>query len=240
VACLGGSFWVDTSGPDGGPGSASTKAVTGTTYGYGLYDDSKTTWANADGYLPAMVTTFHRDGATIAITNFGDQVSTGGHDYVIVYSQVAVTNPTSSAISVDPQASAGLIPLNSVPVKVPAHSTVRHDYAVPADKFGGSYDYPSDAAIKAAGGFGQHFAHMKSYWDGQLSSIAQITRLPDASLINAYKSGFIYTQIIRAGDELKTGACGPTTGWPSRWATAVRPRGPRPSTTACWPRPARR
>src|SRR5580704_10478897 len=75
VACLGGSFWVDTSGPAGGPGSASTAAVSGTTYGYGVYDDSKTTWKNADGYLPAMVTTFHRDGASVAITNFGDQVS---------------------------------------------------------------------------------------------------------------------------------------------------------------------
>jgi len=79
VACLGGSFWVDTSGPNGGPGSASTAAVTGTTYGYGVYDDSPTTWTNADGYLPALVTTFHRDGATISITNFGDDVSIGGH-----------------------------------------------------------------------------------------------------------------------------------------------------------------
>jgi hypothetical protein len=208
VACLGGSFWVDTSGPDGGPGSASTKAVTGTTYGYGIYDDSKTTWANADGYLPAMVTTFHRDGATIAITNFGDRVSIGGHDFVIVYSRVAVTNPGSSTISVDPQASAGLIPLDSAGVKVPSHSTVVHDYAVPADKFGGSYDYPAAAAIKAAGGFGQHFAHMKAYWDGQLAKIAQITSLPDQNLINAYKSGFIYTQIIRSGTELKTGVNG--------------------------------
>ena len=79
VACLGGSFWVDTSGPDGGPGSASTAAVTGTTYGYGVYDDSKTSWANADGYLPAMVTSFSRDGAKISITNFGDKVTVGGH-----------------------------------------------------------------------------------------------------------------------------------------------------------------
>jgi len=31
--------------------------VTGTSYGYGVYDDSPTTWKNADGYLPAMVTT---------------------------------------------------------------------------------------------------------------------------------------------------------------------------------------
>jgi hypothetical protein len=208
VACLGGSFWVDTSGASGGPGSASTAAVTGTTYGYGIYDDSPTTWVNADGYLPALVTTFHRDGATIAITNFGDQVSIGGNSFVVIYSRVSVSNPTGSAITVDPQASAGLIPLNSASDTVPAHATVNHDYAVPSDKFGGSYAYPSSAAIVAAGGFGQHFAHMRAYWNGQLAGIAQITRLPDASLINAYKTGFIYTQIIRSGDELKTGANG--------------------------------
>ena len=208
VACLGGSFWVDTSGPDAGPGSASTAPVTGTTYGYGVYDDSPTTWTNANGYLPALVTTFHRDGAAISITNFGDQVSIGGNEFVIVYSRVSVSNPTGAAISVDPQASAGLIPLNSASDTVPAHGTVNHDYAVPADKFGGSYAYPSWSAIVAAGGFDQHFAHMRSYWNGQLAGIAQITQLPDASLINGYKTGFIYTQIIRSGAELKTGANG--------------------------------
>ena len=208
VACLGGSFWVDTSGPDGGPGSASTAAVTGTTYGYGVYDDSPTTWTNADGYLPALVTSFHRDGAAISITNFGDDVTIGGNAYVIIYSRVSVTNPTSAVISIDPQASAGLIPLNSAPDAVPPHSTVNHDYAVPSDKFGGSYAYPSSGAIVAAGGFDQHFAHMRGYWNGQLAGIAQITQLPDASLIDAYKTGFIYTQIIRSGDELKTGANG--------------------------------
>jgi hypothetical protein len=208
VACLGGSFWVDTSGASGGPGSASTSAVTGTTYGYGVYNDSKTSWTNADGYLPALVTRFSRDGATIAITNFGDKVTIGGHDYVIIYSRVAVTNPTGRAITVDPQASAGLIPLNSAPDTVPAHSTVDHDYAVPSDKFGGSYAYPANSAIVAAGGFDQHYADMTSFWNGQLKGIAQITQLPNASLINAYKSGFIYTQIIRSGTELKTGVNG--------------------------------
>src|SRR6201996_9009961 len=208
VACLGGSFWVDTSGPNGGPGSASTAAVTGTTYGYGVYDDSTTTWANAGGYLPALVSTFHRDGATVAITNFGDQVSIGGHSYVIIYSRVSVTTPTGAAISLDPEPTAGLIPLNSAANTVPARSTVNHDYAVAADKFGGSYGYPSAAAITAAGGFDQHFTHMRSYWNAQLAGIAQITALPDASLIDAYKTGFIYTQIIRSGDKLKTGANG--------------------------------
>jgi hypothetical protein len=208
VACLGGSFWVDTSGPDGGPGSASTAAVTGTTYGYGVYDDSPTTWTNADGYLPALVTTFHRDGATISITNFGDDVSIGGHAYVIIYSRVSVTNPTGAPITVDPQPSAGLVALNKASDTVPAHATVNHDYAVPSDKFGGSYGYPAASALVAAGGYDRHFAHMQAYWKRQLAGIAQITALPDSSLIDAYKTGFIYTQIIRAGDELKTGANG--------------------------------
>jgi hypothetical protein len=208
VACLGGSFWVDTSGADGGPGSASTAAVTGTTYGYGIYDDSSTTWTNADGYLPALVTGFHRDGAAISITNFGDDVTIGGHAYVVIYSRVQVTNPTGQTISVDPQPSAGLVPLNSAPVAVPPHSAVDHDYAVASDRFGGSYAWPSAGALAAAGGYDQHFAHMRAYWNSQLAGIAQIQTLPDQSLVNAYKTGFIYTQIIRSGDELKTGANG--------------------------------
>src|ERR1700727_2142617 len=72
TACLGGSFFVTTGN---GPGSGATAAVTGTTYGYGIYNDSPTTWANAGGYLPALVTGFQRDGAQVAITNFGDQVT---------------------------------------------------------------------------------------------------------------------------------------------------------------------
>jgi hypothetical protein len=208
VACLGGSFWVDTSGPDGGPGSASTAAVTGTTYGYGIYDDSSTTWTNADGYLPALVTGFHRDGAAISITNFGDDVTIGGHAYVVIYSRVQVTNPTGQTISVDPQPSAGLAPLNSAPVAVPPHSAVDHDYAVTSDRFGGSYAWPSAGALAAAGGYDQHFAHMRAYWNSELAGITQIQTLPDQSLVNAYKTGFIYTQIIRSGDELKTGANG--------------------------------
>ena len=205
TACLGGSFFVTTAN---GPGSGSTAAVTGTTYGYGIYDDSPTTWANSDGYLPALVTTFHRDGARISITNFGDKVTIGGHAYVVIYSRVQVANPTGQAVSIDPQPSAGLIALGSAPVTVPAHGTVNHDYAVASDRFGGSYAWPSAAAIKAAGGFGQHFAHMRGYWNGQLAGIAQIRQLPDPGLVDAYRTGFIYTQIIRSGTELKTGANG--------------------------------
>jgi hypothetical protein len=205
VECLGGSFFVTTAN---GPGSGSTKAVQGTTYGYGVYDDSPTTWANADGYLPALVTTFHRDGAVVSITNFGDEVTIGGHEYVAIYSRVQVHNPTSEPVTIDPQPSAGLITLHAAPDTVPPHSTADHDYVVAANRFGGSYPWPTAAELVAAGGFGQHFAHMRGYWNGQLSHIAQIVTLPDQSLADAYRTGFIYTQIIRAGNQLKTGANG--------------------------------
>jgi hypothetical protein len=208
TGCLGGSFFVDTSPAGAGPGSSSTAAVTGTTYGYGIYNDTATTWANADGYLPALVTTFRSGGASVSITNFGDKVTIGGHAYVAIYSRVAVTNPTAQTLTVDPQASSGLIPLNSAPDAVPPGQTVDHDYVVASDRFGGSYPWPSASALAAAGGFDQHFAHMRGYWNAQLAGIAQINTLPDQSLTDAYRTGFIYTQIIRAGDELKTGANG--------------------------------
>ena len=205
TACLGGSFFVTSAN---GPGSGSTAAVTGTSYGYGVYNDTATSWRNADSYLPALVTTFHSSGASVSITNFGDQVTIGGHDYVAIYSRVQVSNPTAQPLSINPAPSAGLIPLNSAPTTVPAHGTVNHDYVVASDRFGGSYPWPSASALAGAGGFDQHFAHMRSYWNNQLAGIAQIVSLPDPSLVDAYRTGFIYTQIIRSGNELKTGASG--------------------------------
>jgi len=205
TACLGGSFFVTTGN---GPGSGATGPVEGTSYGYGIYNDTRTTWTNADGYLPALVTSFRRDGARVTITNFGDQVTIGGHRFVAIYSRVAVTNPTSQPITLSPQPSAGLVPLNSASDTVAPHATADHDYVVASNKFGGSYPWPSSQALAAAGGFDQHFAHMRAYWNAQLSNIAQIVRLPDQSLADAYRTGFIYTQIIRSGNELKTGASG--------------------------------
>jgi hypothetical protein len=193
VACLSGSFVVIN---------------TQQTYGYGLYDGSTTQWVNAEGYLPALVTSFSRDGANVSITNFADKVDIGGHPFVVVYSRVAATNPTGHSITVDPQPTSNLVPLNSAPLTVAAHRTVRHDYAAASDKFGGSYDYPAAADLAAAGGFAQHYGHMRTFWDHQLGQLAQIQQLPDRTLIDAYKTGFIYTQISRGGSQLKTGVNG--------------------------------
>lgn len=193
VTCLGGTFVVqDDMYQD---------------YGFGIYDGARTTWTDADGYLPAQITTFHRSGAVVSITEFADRVVIGGDAYVAVYSRVRVSNPTNRVVAANPEASPGLVPLDSAPDAVKPHRSVDHDYVVAADRFGNDYPWPSSEALVAAGGFDQHFAHMRSFWNQQLAGIAQIT-VPDASLVDAYRSGFIYTQIARSANMLDTGVNG--------------------------------
>ncbi len=190
VACLGGSFYV--------------QGDVNRTYGFGVYDDSATTWTNLDGYLPALVTAFHRAGTDVSITNFGDEVMIGGRAYVAVYSRVSVHNPTTRALRVDPRPSAGLVALDTAPLEVGAHTTVDHDYVVAVDRFGQPYPWPSGTSLAHAGGFDQHLAHMRAFWNAQLATITQL-RLPDDRLVDAYRSGFIYTQIARSANHLNTG-----------------------------------
>jgi hypothetical protein len=193
TACLGGSFYV----PNG----------IDTTYGFGVYNDSPTTWTNADGYLPALVTSFTSAGAKVSITNFGDRVVIGGNPYVLIYSRVAVHNPTSQRVTVDPQPSPGLVPLNSAPDQVSPGATADHDYVVAADRFGGSYAWPTAAQLAATGSYNAHFARMRAFWNRQLAGITQLA-LPDQQLVEAYKAGFAYTQIDRSGNSLDTGTNG--------------------------------
>jgi hypothetical protein len=193
VTCLGGTFVVQ----DG----------IYRDYGFGIYNGSRTTWSDVDGYLPAQVTTFRRPGVVVAITEFADQVSIAGDAYVAVYCRVAVRNVTDHPVVADPEASAGLVPLNAAPDPVEPRSTVDHDYVVAADRFGNAYPWPTTAELAAAGGFDAHLAHMEQFWNTQLAAITQIS-VPDRSLVDAYRSGFITTQIARSGDELHTGVNG--------------------------------
>jgi NPCBM-associated, NEW3 domain of alpha-galactosidase len=193
VACLGGSFFVQN-GID-------------TTYGYGVYNYSPTTWTSADGYLPALVTGFADHGANVSITNFGDRVVLGGHAYVAIYSRVAVHNPTAHPVTVNPEPSPGLLPLSHAPDTVPPGQTVDHDYVVAADRFGNSYPWPTATELEQAGGWTEHFAHMRAFWTAQLATITQLN-LPDPQLVDAYKAGFIYAQIDRSGNQLDTGTNG--------------------------------
>ena len=80
VGCLSGSFVVKN---------------TGQLYGYGIYDGSLTSWKNAEGYLPALVTSFRRGAAVVSITNFADKVAVNGHQFVAVYSRVRITNTST-------------------------------------------------------------------------------------------------------------------------------------------------
>jgi len=193
VTCLGGTFLVQ----DG----------IYQNYGFGIYNGAPTTWTDADGYLPAQITTFRHSGATVSITEFADRLVLGGDAYVAVYSRVKVSNSTDRVVMADPEASPGLVPLNTTPDLVPAHSSVVHDYVVAADRFGNSYPWPSAPSLAGGGGYDQHFAHMQRFWNQQLAQGAGVS-VPDASLDNAYRSGFIYTEIARNGDHLNDGVNG--------------------------------
>ena len=197
ITCLGGTFVIQD-----GPGGLFQND------GFGIYSGQRTDWYDADGYLPAQVTTFSlRPGVTVSITEFADQVELDDAPYVAVYSRVRVVNSTGRAVTADPLASPGLVPLDDSPDTVPAHRAVDHDYVVVSDRFGSLDPWPSADALRTAGSFDAHFAHMRAFWQSQLAAIAQIS-VPDRSLVNAYKSGFITTQLTRSGNDLNTGVNG--------------------------------
>ncbi|BCJ36621.1 hypothetical protein Athai_41240 [Actinocatenispora thailandica] len=170
---------------------------------------SRLTWSNVDGYLPALATAFDTaGGARVTVTDFADKLTIGGHDYVAVYSRVAVHNPTRATLTVDPAPTDDLLALDHHTNTVPPGHTVTHDYVVAADRFGADVAWPSAAQLTGAGGYARHFGHMKRYWDSRLDSLAQLDALPDRSLVDAYKSGYVYTLIAKDGVRLNTGENG--------------------------------
>ncbi len=83
ITCLGGTFVIQD-GPDG----------LFQDDGFGIYAGQRTTWTDADGYLPAQTTAFTiAGGATVSITEFADRVVLGGQPFVAVYSRVRVVEP---------------------------------------------------------------------------------------------------------------------------------------------------
>ena len=193
TTCLGGSFVV--------------QGDINKLFGFGIYTGTPTTWSDADGYLPAQITTFGYSGTKVTITEFADQVMIGANPFVAVYCRVSVRNPTAHAITADPRATAGMVELNPTSSTVEPHTTVAHDYVLAVDRFGTSSPWPSAQELASSGTFDQHYAHMAAFWNHQLAAIAQVT-VPNASLNDAYKSGFIYTQIARSGNNLNTGVNG--------------------------------
>ena len=59
-------------------------------------------WTMADGYLPALTTSFTRNNVAISITDFADKQTIGGNPVELVYTRVSVTNHGSSAVTVPP------------------------------------------------------------------------------------------------------------------------------------------
>lgn len=197
ITCLGGTFVVQD-GPEGFFNQ----------YGFGIYDGQRTTWTDSDGYLPEQITTFHTTtGATVAISEFADEFVRRGNRFVAVYARVHVDNPTNETLTVDPQASPTLVPLDTARDTVRPHQAVDHDYAVVSDRFAATYPWPTAHDLASAGGFARHEAHMRAFWRAQLAHIAHVTT-PNQALNDAYKSGFITTELTRSGDALDTGVNG--------------------------------
>jgi hypothetical protein len=193
VTCLGGTFFVQ----DGIYKS----------YGFGIYDGEKVTWTDADGYLPAQTTAFKTEDADVSITEFADRLKIGSDHYVAVYSRVKIRNTTGKVIKANPEATAGMVVLRSGPDRIGPHRSVTDDYVVAVDRFGRNYAWPSNQVLAGAGSFDQHYKHMSTFWNEKLATIAQID-VPDSSLDDAYRSGFIYAQIARSGNDLDSGVNG--------------------------------
>jgi hypothetical protein len=163
-------------------------------------------WYNHSGYLPCLVTAFERDGCSVKIMSFGDRVSIVGNDFVIAYSRVAITNHGATPVTLSPEV-ANMIALNNPGERVGPGQTVNHDFAAALDRFGDSYAFPSEDALKAAGGWESHFRHMEQYWNDKLACIAQVCT-PDKNLNDAYRAGYCYTHIVKDGDRLHVGENG--------------------------------
>jgi hypothetical protein len=186
-------------------------------YTYGLAAGQKPAagsvhWSMADGYLPAMITSFTRNDVAITITDFADQQTIGGGPVEVVYTRVSVTNHGPATVSVPPGASGtGLVELDSASDDVAAGQTVNHDFVAPVDDFGRGQALPTLTAATVSG-YAQAYAHMASYWQKQVA-VAPTLSLPNVSLAgtnqladpgtaidNAYKAAYVYTRIVQTAE----------------------------------------
>lgn len=169
----------------------------------------KIKWFNKEGWLPCFVSEYKTAEFEVCIESFADKVRFEGNDFEIVYSRVTAKNISGRSAAL-PKVSKWLEPINRSREGnlIPAREAAVFDYAIFADRFGGKSPFPDKKVLSQLGGFDEHYKKMKKYWVDRLSSVAQITKLPDKKLINAYKAGFVYTMIIKDGDELHVGENG--------------------------------
>jgi hypothetical protein len=175
-------------------------------------------WAMADGYLPALTTSFTRNNVAISITDFADKVTIGDSPVEVVYTRVTARNNGTSTVTVDPGAAGpGLLTLASQPDTLAPGASATDDYAAAVDTFGSGNALPALAAGTMPT-YDAAYRHMRGYWNSRLSVIPRLTLpnvpLPDTSnlanpgdaLDNAYKAAFVYTRIVQSGDAPFSGA----------------------------------
>lgn len=175
---------------------------------FGVKDiEGKIDWFNKEGFLPCFVSRYRKDGVKYTVESFADRVSIDGNAFEIVYSRVTAENQSGEEREL-PKVSPLLAALNKTRRRLVPGETAVNDYAVGADRFAGKYKYPSKKRITEFGGFDEHYELMRAYWLERLAPLAEIVSLPDERLINAYKAGYIYTMIVKDGDELHVGENG--------------------------------
>jgi hypothetical protein len=207
----------------------------GAMYSFGAYDyglaagqapaPGSVRWTMADGYLPALTTSFTRAGVKISITDFADRQSIGGSPVELVYTRVAVTNDGSSAVTVPAgQSGPGLVALNDEADSVQPGETARHDFVAAVDTFtvGGTLPGPSALSPGTPGAgalsYDRAYRHMRRFWNQRLSVTPKLS-LPNVALPgtgglanpgeaidNAYRAAFIYTRIVQVEDSPFSGA----------------------------------
>ncbi|HEY2518863.1 MAG TPA: NEW3 domain-containing protein [Streptosporangiaceae bacterium] len=192
-------------------------------YTYGLASGQKPAagsvhWSMADGYLPAMITSFTRNDVAITITDFADQQTIGGSPVEVVYTRVSVTNNGTATVTVPPGASgSGLVELDTASDDVAAGKTVNHDFVAPVDNFGSGQALPTltadtSSAKSNVDTYAKAYAHMAAYWQKQVAtaptlslpnvSLANTNNLadPGTAIDNAYKAAFVYTRVVQTAE----------------------------------------
>ena len=148
-------------------------------------------------------------GRRVAITEFADRIVLGGNAYVAVYAGWPVTNPTDHAVDGRSRPVAGPAARcnrRADDRRAPRDSVV-HDYVMAVDRFGNRYPWPTAQALAAAG---TSISTSPTCARSGTASWPRSPRssVPDRQLDDAYRSGFIYTQIARSGNDLNTGVNG--------------------------------
>ena len=192
-------------------------------YGFGLAAGQapapgSVRWTMAAGYLPALTTSFTRDGVAVSITDFADKQAIGGSPAELVYTRVRVTNEGSSTVHA-PAGESGpnLVTLGQAPDDVAPGATVTHDFVAAVDTFGTGAPLPAAGALTPLP-YARAFRHMAQFWNQRLSvipvlSLPNITlpstgglARPGDAMADAYKAAFVYTRIVQVAAAPFSGA----------------------------------